>query len=266
MKEIRIATKIVKTLTKDSIHYPKRLYASILVVTGRLAVLLALYAYVFKLNTGVINGVTYIVVAWSMFFYFIFSNFNLRRISRSIMTDIQSGNIEVFINKPISYLFYKIWWTIGIGLYEFIFIGILGAFILGMSIGAPESMTLLIFIPTLILEFILATILTLIIYSIIGFCAFWVEDINPIFWIIDKFIMILGGSYLPVALFPDLMYKIAIYSPFGASMFITHVVYDTWRTDWYKFIGIQTLWIIILGLFLIWLFKRASKKLSVNGG
>jgi len=266
MKEIRLAIKTIKTLTKDSIHYPSRLYSNILIITGRMGVLLALYWYVFKINGGVINGSTYLVVAWSIFFYFIFSNFNLRRISRLIMADVQSGNVEVFLSKPVSYLTYKIWWALGLGFYSFVFISFLGFFVLALIIGIPESMTISVFIPTLVLEFILTTILTIIIYSIVGLFAFWVEDINPIFWIVDKFVMILGGSYLPIALFPSLMYKIAIYSPFGASMFISHIVYDSWRTDWYKLMGIQVIWIIILGLVMVWLFKKAKKNVSVNGG
>ena len=266
MKGMRLAFKIINTLTKDSFHYPNRLYANMLILVSRLGVLLALYWYVFKLNGGIINGVTFIVVAWSMFFYFSFSNFNLRRISRLIMEDVQSGNVEVFLCKPISYLSYKIWWTFGLGFYNFIFIGFLGFIILALVISVPASMTIGLFIPTLILELILATILTFIIYSIVGLLAFWIEDVNPVFWINDKFVMILGGSYLPVALFPDYLYKIAIYSPFGASMFVSHIVYDSWKVDWLKLMGIQIFWIITLGIFLIWLFKKARGKVSVNGG
>ena len=266
MKEIRIAIKIIKTLTKDSFHYPSRMYANIFIVLSRMGILLALYAYVFKLNGGVVNGVTYIVVAWSMFFYFIFSNFNLRRISRFIMEDVRSGSVEVFLSKPISYLSYKLWWTFGFGFYNFIVIGFLSFAVLYLMIGTPLSMTISIFIPTLILEFILTTILTLILYAIVGLFAFWVEDVNPVFWIVDKFVMILGGSYLPVALFPSFLYKIAIYSPFGASMFVSHLVYDSWKTDWIKLVGIQIAWIIVLGIFLVWLFKKARKNVSVNGG
>jgi len=266
MKEIRLASKIIKTLTKDSIHYPSRLYANLFIIVSRLGVVLALYWYVFKLNGGVVNGVTFVVIAWSMFFYFVFSNFNLRRISRFIMEDVKSGNVEVFLNRPISYLSYKIWWTFGMGFYNFVFIGILGFLVLLLLIGVPESMTISLFIPTLFLELILTSILTIIIYAIVGILAFWIEDINPVFWIVDKFVMILGGSYLPVALFPELMYKFAIYSPFGASMFISHIVYDSWKFEWYKLMGIQVIWIIALGIFLIWMFRKAGEKVSVNGG
>ena len=127
-------------------------------------------------------------------------------------------------------------------------------------------MTIGLFIPTLLLQFILASTLIIIIYGIVGLFAFWIEEVAPIFWIVDKSVMVLGGSYLPVALFPNFLYKIAIYSPFGASMFVSQIVYDTWKVNWMGLVLIQIFWIIILGIFMIWLFKRAKDKVSVNGG
>jgi ABC-type uncharacterized transport system permease subunit len=78
--------------------------------------------------------------------------------------------------------------------------------------------------------------------------------------------MILGGSYLPVALFPVFMYKLAIFSPFGASQFITHSVYDSWQSNWYMLLGIQLFWIIVLSLVAYVMFAKARQKVSINGG
>jgi ABC-2 type transport system permease protein len=114
--------------------------------------------------------------------------------------------------------------------------------------------------------FVFAAILSLLIYSVVGLLAFWIEDVKPLYWIVDKAVMILGGSYLPVALFPKIMYQIAIFSPFGASQFITHTVYDTWKVDYLKLIGIQLFWIIVVGIIVAYMFGRAHKKVSVNGG
>ena len=83
---------------------------------------------------------------------------------------------------------------------------------------------------------------------------------------VDKTVMILGGSYLPIALFPAFMYKLALYSPFGASQFVTHTVHKTWQTTWYQLIGIQIFWIILSGIIVYFMFEKAKKKVSVNGG
>jgi ABC-2 type transport system permease protein len=201
-----------------------------------------------------------------MFFYFSFSVLRLREISKLIMNDVQTGNIEILFSKPINYLSYRMWWQIGLGIYSFVIITILAVIVLALMIGFPPTMTIALFIPTFILTFICAIILSLFIYTVIGLLSFWIDDINPVFWIVDKTIMILGGSFLPIALFPDFMKKIALYSPFGASQFVTHTVYASWQVDWYKMIGIQLFWIVLFGLIVYFMFKKARQKVSVNGG
>ena len=265
-KKLRLPSKILKTLVKDRVQYPGRLFVDTVGIIARCGILLILYWSVFKLDNGVINGTTFIFAAWSIFFYFSFSIFRLRDISRAIMQDVQSGNVEVLFSKPISYLSYRMWWQIGSGLYSFVTITILAVIALALIIGIPSTMTIGIFVPTFILTFICGSILSLFLYSIVGLLAFWIEDVNPVFWIVDKAVMILGGSYLPVALFPAFMFKIALYSPFGASQFVTHTVYETWQTNWYQLVGIQLFWIVLLGLIVYFMFEKAKQKVSVNGG
>lgn len=247
-------------------YYPSRLIVDTLRMLARCGILLALYWYVFQLNGGVVNGLTYPIAAWSMFFYFAFSVLVLRHISQAIMEDIKNGNIEILFSKPVSYLSYRMAFQIGRGLYSFLVITTLGVITLGSIIGFPETMLSPMFLITMPIVLILGSILSLVLYSIIGLLAFWIEDIDPVFWMVDKAVMILGGSYLPVALFPDFIYKIALYSPFGATQFITHTVYKTWSTEWFLKFGIQTFWILVLGLIMYILFTQAKQKVSVNGG
>jgi ABC-2 type transport system permease protein len=235
-------------------------------IVARCGILLILYSFVFKLNNGNINGTTFIFAAWSIFFYFSFSVFRLRDIPMSIMQDVQSGNVEVLLSKPISYLSYRMWWSVGYGLYSFVAIATAGSLVLALLIGLAPTMHTSIFIPTFIMTIIFGSILTLSMYGTVGLLAFWIEDITPIFWIVDKSVMILGGSYLPVALFPSFMYKLSLYSPFGATQFITHTVSKTWQTNWYQLIGIQLLWIIFFTAIMYFMFEKAKKKISVNGG
>ena len=266
MKAIRLGNKIVRTLVRDRIYYPDRLIVDTFGIIARCGVLLVLYWYVFQLNDGVINNTTYIVAAWSMFFYFAFHILRISGIARMIMQDVQSGNVEILFSKPVSYLAYRMWWQVGAGLYPFLVISLVGAIVLALIVGLPATMSVGIFIPTVILVVFLGTLLSLFLYAIVGLLAFWIEDINPVFWIVDKAVMILGGSYLPVALFPDFMYKIALWSPFGASQFITHTVYETWATEWVMKIGIQVFWILVAAIIVSVLFAKAREKVSVNGG
>ncbi len=266
MNQLRLARTIIRTQVKDRLYYPSRLIVDTIRVIARCGILLILYWYVFKLNGGAVNGIPYVIAAWSMFFYFAFSVLVLRHISQIIMEDVQRGTIEILFSKPISYLSYRMAFQIGRGLYSFLVITILGVIALELVIGFPATMSWFFFIPTVLGVFILGSILSLLLFSIIGLLAFWVEDINPIFWTVDKAVMILGGSYLPVALFPNSIYNIALYSPFGATQFITHTVYKTWQAEWFLKIGIQAFWIIVLGVVVYFLFQKAKQRVSVNGG
>ena len=266
MKAIRLAHKITSILVIDRLFYPGRLFVDTLAVVARCGVLLVLYSYVFQVNDGVIHSTTFQVVAWSIFFYFALSALRLRDISREIMKDVQSGNVEVLFSKPVSYLSYRMWWQVGSGLYPFIVILLFGSLILALTIGVPATMSLSIFAPTLFAVVLLGAMLLLCLYAIVGLLAFWIEDINPVFWVVDKTIMILGGSYLPVALFPDFMYAIALYSPFGASKFVTHTVYESWSAEWLFKLGLQAGWVFVMGLLVAVLFILAKRSVSVNGG
>lgn len=266
MKRPRLTIKILTTLIRDRMHYPNRLVFDTISIVARCGLLLILYQSVFRLNGGTINGTTFAFVAWSMFFYFSFSVLCLREISRAIMLDVQTGNIELLFTKPVSYLAYRMWWQVGSGLYSFLLITTVATCALALAIGFPPTMQTGMFIPTLLLTLVLGALLALCIYTMVGLLAFWIEDINPIYWVVDKAIMILGGSYLPVALFPPLMYGIARYSPFGASQFVSHTVYASWQTAWPLMVGVQATWIVVLSACMYGMFVLARRKVSINGG
>lgn len=266
MNGTRLGYKILGILFKDQVYHPGRLVVDLSAIVARCGVLLGLYWYVFQLRGGEVGGVSYPSIAWSIFFYFMFSLLRLREISQMIMMDVRSGNIETLLSKPVSYLSYRAWWQIGTGLYSFFAISIIGGALLFLLIGIPDAMRFPMFLPTLFFVFLGSALLSLALYFIVGLLAFWIDDIQPVFWMVDKSVMILGGSYLPVALFPPMMYQLALWSPFGASRFITHAAYDSWQSEWLGLLGIQMLWTVILSVIVSVLFSLAKRRVSINGG
>lgn len=266
MKSIRLPVKILQTLIKDRLYHPGRLIADTIILATRCGLLLVLYAYVFGLRGGVISGVTYGVAAWNIFFYFMFSMLDTREIAHLIMQDVRSGNVETLLGKPVSYLWYRIWWQLGSGLYSFFVTSTVGILALTVFVGLPDTLRTPLFEPTFLLAFIGSVMLSLALYGIVGLLAFWMEEINPVFWIVDKTVMVFGGAYLPVALFPHFMYQFAAYSPFGASRLVSHTAYASWGASWPSLIGIQYAWVVMLTLVCWWMFTKAKKKISINGG
>lgn len=261
-----MAKAIIGVLLKDSMRYSGRLVFDAIVVIARCAILLMLYHYVFVFNGGSIQGIDFVTAAWSMFFYFSLMTLRLRDIARLMMEDVKTGQVEVLLSKPVTYLFYRMWWQLGSGLYSFLVLSLIGGILLGFCIGVPDIFWSIDYWLVYGLVLLACIVLSLFVYSIIGLLSFWIEDITPVYWIVDKAIMMLGGSYLPVALFPPLMYAIARYSPFGASQFVSHTVYTSFQGEWFVLVGIQFIWIILSGLVLFAMFQRVRKKVSVNGG
>lgn len=266
MKQLRLANSIVKMTVKDRIQYPGRLAVDTVSLVARWGLLLLLYWNVYKFKGSEINGVTFPVAAWSMFFYFSLMTLRLRDIAKAIMQDIKTGTVEILFSKPIKYIWYRMWWQFGAGAYSFVIETILGITALVFIVGVPDAIKSWFFVFTLIAVFVLSCLLSLLIYVVVGLLSFWIEDVRPVYMIVDKMVMILGGSFLPVAFFPALMYQIAVWSPFGAAQFVTHTVYDSWSTLWSKMIGIQLLWITVFAVLVFFMFRRAHKRVSVNGG
>jgi ABC-2 type transport system permease protein len=266
MKGLTRAVKIGWMGFKSSFQYGNSALGNSITFAMRCMVLLLLYRYTFAVKGGVINGTTYGPAAWSMFLYFLFMMLSLRKLAKVINQDVLSGQVEMFMTRPMNYLSYRLAYTLGEGIGSLLVtvpLAILCAFWL---VGKPDFLGSGSFWLTL--PFVLAggIALSLFMYGCVGMASFWINDNAPLHWLVDKSTMILGGSYLPIALFPPLMKAVAIYSPFGASQFITHMPMSSWAHDAWGLIAIQWGWALILGSFLAWLYKCAAKRITVNGG
>lgn len=265
MRRISFALTVIKIFMKNQIQDKTNLILDIFNMISRCLIVFLLYAYIFKLSNGSINGVDYKTTMWSMFIYFCIMILNIRRLDNIIMTEVKSGSVEMFMNKPTNYLsicFYKV---LGQGLFSFLFISILGSIVMALFVGIPE-LNLIIFIPTFIITLFLGQVLGLLIYALIGLMAFFIQDIRPIHWIVDKFVMILGGSYLPISMFPNFMKIIAFISPFGAINFASSTVYKSWNNEFVIRIALQLFWIIIFGVLLRFVYNKTKEKAMINGG
>ncbi len=265
MKKIKFVFTVIKIFMKNQMQDKTNLLLDVFNMIARCFIVFLLYAYIFKLSGGVINGVDYKTTMWSMFIYFCIMVLNIRKIDNLIMNEVKSGNVEMFMNKPTNYLFLSFYKIIGQGIFSFAFISVVGAIIMAVTVGVP-NLNLVVFIPTFIITLFLGQILALFIYSLIGLMAFFIQDIKPIHWIVDKVVMILGGSYLPISMFPKFMKIAAFVSPFGAINFASSTVYATWNNEFVVRIGLQLVWIIIFGLLLSVVYKKSKEKAMINGG
>ena len=265
MKKIRFLFTVVKIFMKNQIQDKTNLLLDIFNMVSRCLIVFLLYAYIFKINGGSMNGVDYKTTMWSMFIYFCVMILNIRRLDNIIMSEVKSGNVEMFMNKPTNYLLISFMKAIGQGLFSFLFISIIGSIMMILFIGVP-NLNVCVFVPTFIITLFLGQILGLLIYGLIGVMSFFIQDVRPIHWVVDKLIMVLGGSYLPISMFPSFMKVFAYISPFGAINFATSTVYETWNNDFIIRIIIQLVWIFVFGVLLEYAYEKSKEKAMINGG
>ncbi len=265
MNKISKGISIISIFSKNSVKNRSNLIVGAIIMFSRCAVTLLLYSYAYKINNNSINNSTFVESAWSMFLYFSFMMLSIRRLFRNIEHDILSGNVEMYIIKPIDYIKYNVLKKLGEDIIIFLLVTLIGAIFLAILVGIPSTFGLFTIISILVMG-ILGMLLSLLTYSIIGLLAFYIQRVEAIYRIIDKIIMIFGGSYLPIALFPKLMKDIATYSPFGAMNFLTSTVYKTWESEYVLKFCMQIIWIIILYFVLKTIYKKARERLAINGG
>lgn len=184
---------------------------------------------------------------------------------KEISKTIQDGTIVSFINKPLNYLWLQAGTQMGKGLFKSISSILLGGIMLTFLIGIIP-LKLIFLVPVLI-----AITLGIFINFLIGFAlstsAFWIEDANPIHWVYDKTVFILGGFLFPLEILPGVLQSIA--SKLPTAFFIYYpaklAVQFSWNLFFHTIIG-QAIYIILLIIIGQILLKKGLKNMSVNGG
>ncbi len=233
----------------------------------RVIVLLLVYSFAFRYRGGhPVNGITLNAALWSMAIYFIVLSFDIRWLYREISQDIRLGTIEVKITKPYRYLFYHVAYNSGKGSASLLLVLLITIIVLMVLAGAPPVAFTLQVILAGALLLLLGSIIAILLYSAIGLSAVWLHDADPLYWIMDKTIMLLGGSFVPVALFPSSVRWFAEHSPWGATMFITQIVNPDFVERWPQLLTSQLFWVVVMATITSMIAAQATKRLSIHGG
>ncbi len=256
----------ISIIAKNTFSTKKKLFFQMINHIIFMVFVFFLYKNVYLLVPNLSEKIPIQNALWSMSMYFVVFWLGFRNLYKSFDKDIKSGDVEIYLLRPSHYVWQKVIQQLGEGMLPFLFSLITSFVVSYFLVGLPiVNSPFGLFILAVIVIFILSQILTMLIFVLVGLATFWLEDSEPIYFIVSKLIMILGGAWVPVAFFPSFLQKIAEYSPFGASMSLTFAMYPNFMEKFYFWVGINILWIILLGIFAYFVSKNAYRKLSVNG-
>lgn len=221
---IRATWFTVLVHAKSIAYFRAKLVIDMSMTLFRVLVLLFLYMNIYKIAPEVATVLPYKSALWSIGAYFFALAFSARRMFAFTSDLIYTGNIETYLVRPLHVLIFNAARLFGENLIQMTVAGLTIFATLAVFVGLPENLT-----PALVLVAVVLLILGLaieiLLAGIIGLLAIWLENATPVYWIADKFILILGGSYVPVAFFPHALKLLSEYSPFGATRFITYAFY-----------------------------------------
>lgn len=257
---------IAKTGLFETLFFPKRLITIMLVMPFRMLVVSIIYKYAFSVYGGTINNIDANTAIWSISLYFLLLYVQFRAIFSDVNMEVKSGDIEVRINKPYNIFLYKFFYNLGKNTPVFLVaLAAVTPLLYFLTGGFPRAISGLDLLGFALL-FTIGSILSGLMYFLMSLGSFWTEDAQPFFWLFDKGVMILGGSYVPVAIMPETFRNLAIYLPFGAPILANRLFNPEFSTDWLFLLAVQLLWLVFFAIFTSLVLKKALTKVSVNGG
>ncbi len=203
-------------------------------------------------------------VAWYVSFTQMFL-FLSPRIFMSIEDDVRSGDIAYFLIRPVSYI--KVKFMEGLGAlsaniatyYSF------GAIALWLYIGDLPSGGLTTLILTMLFIY-LGSVLHLVFQITIGISALWLQEAEPLYRVYQKFLIVLGGLYMPITLYPNWVETVSAFTPFYTMMYLPASISLGGGSNLAVVIISFAFWFALSFALMGWIYKACTKRIEVNGG
>lgn len=182
--------------------------------------------------------------------------------------DIKSGNLSKFLIQPIKHIFYRTSYFFGEKTSEALIIFCIMTVILYILAPILELQITLRNIFIFFLDLLPALILSFLLYYCISLIAFWIIEVGHVFGVIDILIAIASGSIFPLDIFGPYALEVFKYLPFTyTTYFLTNIISGKMSTGGLcQGILIQFVWIVLLSIVSIILWKQGLKKYVAVGG
>lgn len=186
-------------------------------------------------------------------------------IFRKISEEIKDGTCIYNLLRPISYISYHYFTSLGEIVLKFISIIIVGFITATIMVGFNKEIikNFLISLPAIFM----GINLNFFIMVMIGMLAFSMEEVSPIYWIYQKFLFILGGLFFPLEFFPQWVQNISKYLPTTYILYFPAKLVVNFNKKLYlQGISIQFFYLILTIIITILIYKKGIKNMSINGG
>jgi ABC-2 type transport system permease protein len=206
--------------------------------------------------------ITYSVLAGT-----VLSAWEWTHLIQSIDAAITSGDIAVFLLKPIRYPLYLL--AMECGNLGFRLVAVVAPIVLTMLLTygllPPASVFHgVMFLPFWAISFVILFLLTL----LFGLLAFWLLTAFSLEWLLSGLLGVLSGSFVPLWFFPESLLPVLRLLPFAWVGFYPGAVYlgKLAPAQVFGHLALGVGWVAILSLAVVLLWQRATLRITVHGG
>lgn len=204
---------------------------------------------------------TYLAISWmARAFYF-------NNLDRDIANEIRDGSVAIQMIRPYNYLVVKMMQGFGEGLFRFSLFMIPGLFIVCLifPVELPTDLRVwAIYLAMLLFSFLINSQINI----LTGLFAFFVENNNGLMRMKRVMVDLFSGVIIPIAFFPDWLAKIMVWLPFQAITYLPSALFTgrTPITEAGTVFAIQIIWLVVLLIPIMFMWRAARKRLFVQGG
>jgi ABC-2 type transport system permease protein len=103
---------------------------------------------------------------------------------------------------------------------------------------------------------------------ILSLIGFWTTELSGLFWAKDSMIAILGGTYLPLWIYPPVLRQLLTFLPFQGISYTPVAIFvgQIGLSQLPRAFAVQIAWLVILAVGSRGLYASAMKKMAVQGG
>jgi len=213
---------------------------------------------------GVIAGLTLVQTLWYLTFTETIE-LSKGRILGQIQEEVKDGTLTVTLSKPYSYPLFHLARAMGesvVKILPMLAEGlVLGLLMVGPLPGYVRSL------PFGIILIVAGLLLTNLWTLLIGLVAFWTEEVSPFYWIMQKFVFIVGGMFIPIDLFPGWLAGVARWLPFAFSAYWpAYTMVSGSREAFLTGLAGAAGYAVILGAGVAALFALGRRRVHAQGG
>ncbi len=187
------------------------------------------------------------------------------RIFLEISEAVRAGDLAYTLARPLSYPFFQVANSLGGSVPRFLLNLLTASAVVALGMrqlaGSPAGLAAFLVLAAL------ALLLDALVAVLIGLVAFWIEEVNPIYWIYNKLLFTVGGLFLPLEMFPPWLQRAVRWLPFQFITYAPARAFVAFEPEFLiRAVAGQIACIILFAALVLLVWRWAQRRMVVHGG